>query len=310
MFTRTAAVSAALLRRHCRTLSDLSSVVRQTQQPVTKTLFRKVSPKPGFTQQATRFSSSTMASNDGAWLGLSGKRVLVTGAGKGIGYDLSVALAQQGATVIAVTRTQADLDKLVAECGSAIEPVQLDVSDHKAVQEKLEAVGDIDMCVNNAGVASLQPFLETSVEEFDKTMAINCRAAMQIGQIAAKSMIARGVKGSIVNVSSQASFVGLEEHTSYCSSKGAMDQLTRCMAVELGPKGIRTNAVNPTVVLTAMGKLAWSDEKKAGPMLAKIPLGRFAQVQDVVDPILFLLSDRSGMVNGTHLPIEGGFLCG
>lgn len=128
-------------------------------------------------------------------------------------------------------------------------------------------------------------------------MAINVRGAMAVAQVAAESMKARGVRGSIVNVSSQGSMVGLVDHTSYCASKGAMDQLTRVMAVELGPLGIRTNCVNPTVVMTAMGKLgasifqclrifghciytlvlsAWSDPAKAGPMLAKIPLGRFA----------------------------------
>ena len=95
------------------------------------------------------------------------------------------------------------------------------------------------------------------------------RAVLVVSQIAAKNMIARGVKGSIVNVSSQGSMVGLADHTSYCTSKGGLDQMTRVMAVELGPKGIRTNCVNPTVVMTAMGKKAWSDPVKAGPMLVR-----------------------------------------
>jgi len=237
-----------------------------------------------------------------------GKRAVVTGAGKGIGYDACVALTKAGAEVIAVTRTQADLDLLVEECGDAIIPALVDISDVEKTTQVLEAAGDIDLVVNNAGIASLQPFLETTTADFDQVMNINLRAALVVSQIAARNMIDRGVSGAIVNVSSQASKVGLVDHASYCASKGALDQLSRVMAVELGPKGIRTNCVNPTVVLTAMGRLAWSDPVKAEPMLSRIPVGRFAETEDVVDAILYLLSDKAGMCNGVCLPIDGGFL--
>lgn len=120
-------------------------------------------------------------------------------------------------------------------------------------------------------------------------------------------MLERKVAGAIVNVSSQGSQVGLDEHAAYCMSKGALDQLTRTMALELGRQGIRVNAVNPTVVLTAMGRKAWSDPVKAAPMLARIPLGRFAEEVDVVNVIIFLLSQRAGMINGACVPVEGGF---
>merc|ERR1719370_2454787 len=113
-------------------------------------------------------------------------------------------------------------------------------------------------------------------------------------------MISSTKPGSIVNVSSQASQAALTDHTIYCGTKVA--------ALELGPKKIRVNAVNPTVTMTAMGKVGWSDPAKAGPMLAKIPLGRFAEVEDVVNCILFLLSEKAAMVNGVTLPIDGGFL--
>merc|ERR1712146_709373 len=100
--------------------------------------------------------------------------------------------------------------------------------------------------------------------------------------------------------------VALTDHTSYCTSKGALDQLTRMMALELGPHGIRTNAINPTVVLTALGRAAWSDPEKAGPMLSRIPIGRFAEIEDVIHSIMFLLSDRkAGMTNGAMLPVDG-----
>jgi len=109
-------------------------------------------------------------------------------------------------------------------------------------------------------------------------------------------------------VSSQASMVALKDHTSYCTSKGGLDQLTRMMALELGPHNIRVNAVNPTVVLTAMGQINWSDPKKSGPMLQKIPMNRFAKTREVSEAIAYLLSDKSSMVNGVMLPVDGGFL--
>ena len=137
--------------------------------------------------------------------------------------------------------------------------------------------------------------------------ALFCSVLLTLFQVAAQSMKSRGVPGAIVNVSSQASEVGLPDHTAYCVSKGALDQLTRVMAVELGPANIRVNSVNPTVVLTEMGKAAWSDEAKAAPMLARIPLRRFAEEQDVVNAIVFLLSDKAAMVNGAFLPVDGGF---
>lgn len=209
-----------------------------------------------------------------------------------------------------MTRTAADLDELRSSVArpDAIRPIVIDVADKDAVATEIGGAGDIDLVVNNAGIALLTPFLETDPNDFDQVMAINLRAAMMVSQIAARNMVARGVGGAIVNVSSQGSMVGLKDHAAYCASKGGLDQLTRVMAVELGPHGIRTNCVNPTVVLTAMGRLAWSDPEVAGPMLSRIPVGRFAETHDVVSAIIFLLSDKAQMCNGTMLPVEGGFL--
>lgn len=114
---------------------------------------------------------------------------------------------------------------------------------------------------------------------------------------------------SIVNVSSLASLVGIAEHSVYSASKSALDALTRSLALELGSaRGIRVNSVNPTVVLTSMGRENWSDPAKSGPLLANIPLHRFAELREVVEPIIFLLSEKSSFVNGHCMPIEGGYL--
>lgn len=184
----------------------------------------------------------------------------------------------------------------------------MDLADWEATERALSNVGPVDLLVNNAGVALLQPFLEITKEACDTSFNVNLRAVIQVSQIVAKGMIARGVPGAIVNVSSQASQRALTNHSVYCSTKGALDMLTKMMALELGPHKIRVNAVNPTVVMTPMGRTNWSDPHKAKVMLDRIPLGKFAEVEDVVDTILFLLSNRSGMTTGCALPVDGGFL--
>lgn len=184
----------------------------------------------------------------------------------------------------------------------------VDLGDWEAVARALGGVGPVDLLVNNAAVAVLQPFLEVTKEAFDISFDVNLRAVIQVSQIVARGLIARGAPGSIVNVSSQASQRAMRNHTVYCAAKGAMDMLTKMMALELGPHKIRVNAVNPTVVMTAMGQANWSDPQKAKTMLDRIPLGRFAEVDNVVDAILFLLSDRSTMITGSTLPVDGGFL--
>ncbi len=235
-----------------------------------------------------------------------GKRALVTGAGKGIGREIAAFLASCGAQVVAISRTAADLDELRQAIGCRT--IVADLADADAVRDAARDAGDIDLLVNNAGISIPQPLMQTTVEAFDRTIAVNVRAAMIVTQVVARGMIDRGGGGAIVNVSSQASMVALTDHAAYCASKGALDQLTRVMALELGPHNIRVNAVNPTVTLTPMAEMAWGDPAKRDPMLAKIPLGRFAQPRDVAHAVAYLLSDRADMIHGATLPVDGGFL--
>ena len=238
-------------------------------------------------------------------LDFQGKRALVTGAGKGIGRQIAKTLATHGARVVALSRDPADLASLREELDC--ETLAADLTDAAGARAAAERAGDVDLLVNNAGIALLQPFLETTPEAFDQTMAVNVRAVMIVSQVLAAGMIRRGNGGSIVNVSSIASSVALRDHAAYCASKAALDQLTRVMALELGPHRIRVNAVNPTVVMTPMGRRAWSDPAKGGPMLARISLGRFLELEDCADVICYLLSDAAAMVHGVALPIDGGF---
>lgn len=232
-----------------------------------------------------------------------GKRILVTGAGKGIGRGTVEWLKRCGAEVIAMGRNPDDL--AYADC-----PLVADLVDVAATRAAVMSALPLDGLVNCAGVVELQSFLDTSIETFDHLMAVNTRAPMVIAQVVARDLIARGMPGAIVNVSSLAAAVGTPDHLAYCASKAALDAMTRVMAVELGPHGIRVNSINPVVTLTPMADKAWSDPVKAGAMLARIPLGRFVQPGEIAATIAFLLSDDAGMINGITLTVDGGFSAG
>jgi L-xylulose reductase len=218
-----------------------------------------------------------------------GKRVLVTGAAKGIGLATAKLLAERGAEVIAFDRSVVDL------------------ADVEATRAAVQRVLPVDMLVNCAGIVELESFLETSVETFDHTMAVNTRAPMVVAQEVARDLVRRGSPGAIVNVSSLAATVGTRDHAAYCASKAALDAITRVMALELGPHRIRVNSVNPVVTLTPMAEKAWSDPAKSGRVLGRIPLGRFVEPAEVAATIAFLLSDAAGMIHGTCLMVDGGF---
>ncbi len=235
-----------------------------------------------------------------------GRRALVTGAGKGIGRSTAVQLARSGAQIVAVGRDMADLGSLRDEIVCEVLPI--DLRDAAAIRTAVGGIDPVDLLVNCAGIVILQSLLDTTVEAYDDVMAVNVRAALVLAQEVARPLIARKQRGAIVNVSSTASSLGMQDHTSYSTSKGALDALTRAMALELGQHGIRANAVNPTVTLTAMAAQAWSDPAKSAPMLQRIPVGRFAEPEDVANAILYLLSDRAAMVNGVTLRVDGGQL--
>ena len=234
----------------------------------------------------------------------SGQRILVTGASSGIGWEVAQQLLNSGAEVYAMGRDAAALEKLAAQ---GCQPLRVDVADHQTLAAVLADLPVMHGLVNCAGISLLESATEVSAAAFDQVMAVNVRAAAVIAGAVAKKMIAEGVVGSIVNVSSQASLVALDDHLSYCASKGAMDAMTRVQCGEWGRYGIRVNSVNPTVTLTPMAQMAWSEPSKRDPALAAIPLGRFAETAEVAAPILFLLSSAASMISGVSLPIDGGY---
>jgi NAD(P)-dependent dehydrogenase (short-subunit alcohol dehydrogenase family) len=237
--------------------------------------------------------------------GLKDRVILVTGASGGIGAATVRMLIKEEAKVIASGRNEDKLTELAVETGCDVLPFDLasELSVKTALSE-IEVYGIVNCGGWGGEIASP---METDLEVFDKVNSINARGTLLVVKYASKGMIKAGLGGSIVNVSSQASLVGLAGHVSYASSKGAVDAMTRVSALELGKHNIRVNAVNPTVVMTPMSEWYWGRKDVGGPLLEAMPLGRWATEEDCAAPIIFLLSDASAMISGVCLPIDGGF---
>ena len=234
------------------------------------------------------------------------KTVVVSGAGKGIGREIARRLAERGARIISLARSESDIRSLAEEIGGRY--IVVDLEDAAAARKAAEEAMPADLLINCAGTNILQPFVELTEHAFDRVIAVNLRAAMILSQVFARQRIADGGGGAIVNVSSMSSFVGFADHAAYCASKAGLDALSRVMANELGPHGIRVNCVSPIITMTELAAAAWSDPEKSGPILDRIPLGRFAETRDVADLVCFLLSDGASMINGLSIPVDGGFL--
>lgn len=245
---------------------------------------------------------------------LEGQRVLVTGGARGIGAAISTALARAGADLVVSGRDGAALDRFATDLsdahGGRVASVVADLSVPDEVErlaaEAWEALGGLEVLVNNAGITNLARVVDLEHVAWDEVMAVNVRAPALLGSRIGRRMGDAG-GGSIVNVSSLAALRALPEHAAYCTSKAALDMLTKVQALELGPLGVRANAVCPTVVMTDMGRQVWGEHEKAAPMLARIPAGRFVAPVEVADAVVFLASDASAMINGIELPIDGGF---
>lgn len=236
-----------------------------------------------------------------------GKTAIVTGAGSGIGRDLVHKLTSLGTHVIAVSQTQEKLDTLKEELGDGIEIVCLDLADWEETEEKMTPhCGHVDYLVNNAGYSHCCPLEDIPKDKTDRTFDINVKCPVNLIKLVAPGMKKRKT-GSIVNVSSVASLAAVDDHATYAASKAALDMVTKCSAIELAPFNVRVNSVNPTVVWTKMGQRHWSDPAKKATILGKIPMGRFVEIHEVIEPILFLLGNESSMITGTVMPIDGGY---
>ena len=246
---------------------------------------------------------------------LDGKTALVTGAGRGIGRAVAVALAAAGAELVLVSRTASQLGEVadeIAEQGGRARTLPLDVTDSAAMRDAIAGLGALDILVNNAGLNRPQPFLEVDEATLDRLLNLNVRAAFLVAQAAARLMVApAGAKtggGVIINVTSQMGHVGSErDRTVYVMTKHAIEGLTKAMAVELAPKGVRVVSIAPTFIDTPLVRPFFDDPTFRQWVLDRIPLGRLGTVEEVAAAVVFLASPAAALVTGSSLLADGGW---
>lgn len=240
-----------------------------------------------------------------------GRRAMVAGGSRGIGFACAAALAEAGATVVVAARTKAGVEAAADALGNegydAI-GVSLDITDTGAVRNALSRFGPFDIVLNSAGTARHRPALEISDDDYDLVMEVNARAAYFLAREAALAMRGRG--GSIIQMSSQMGVVGGIERTVYCASKHAVEGMTKAMAIEWGQYGIRVNSICPTFIRTEFTAATLDDPDKSAWVRSKIKLGRIGEVEDVMGAVVFLASDASAMVTGTRILVDGGWTAG
>ena len=241
---------------------------------------------------------------------LDGKRALVSGAGRGIGLAAAAALADAGARVTLLSRTAREIEaaaEAIRARGGSADTLVLDVLDADAAARAIADREPFEVLVNNAGTNRPKPFTDVTQDDFDAVMDLNLRAAFFLAQAVARRLLSAGRGGSIVNVSSQMGHVGAANRTIYCASKWAIEGLTKAMAVELAPHGIRVNTLGPTFIETPLTKPFFEDAAFKASVLTRIKLGRIGQVEDLMGAILFLASDASALMTGSALVVDGGW---
>ncbi len=242
---------------------------------------------------------------------LDGFHVLVTGAGRGLGAEISLALAASGANVYAMSRNAEDLQKVVDQIrakGGEASAMVCDVTDAVAFDRALATMERLDVLVNNAGTNFPGPFVDATTEHLDEMLLLNVRATFTAAQSCARKMIADSRNsGSIINMSSQMGHVGAALRTAYCMTKHAVEGLTKAMAVELAPHGIRVNSVAPTFVETPLTAKFFEDATFEDWVMARLPMGRLLPATDVADAVCYLASNAATMITGTSLRLDGGW---
>lgn len=239
------------------------------------------------------------------------KVAIITGGGSGIGFAIAEKFVQNNIKTIIIGRDEQKLSNAKNNLGELCNIMQCDLSDLNSipnlVQKIIKQHGQIDVLVNNAGINMKKEFIEVSDEDFQKILLTNVTAIFSLSREVVKHMLEKNIKGSIVNISSMASQYGIPKVIAYTASKSAIEGMTRAMAVELSPKGIRINCIAPGFIATDMSAKALNnDPERKNKALGRTPMGELGQPSDIGDAAVFFATDSSKYITGTVLPVDGG----
>jgi NAD(P)-dependent dehydrogenase (short-subunit alcohol dehydrogenase family) len=245
---------------------------------------------------------------------LAGRVAIVTGAGRGIGHGVALGLAREGADLVLVSRTAPELEALAAEIeglGRSAIVALADVREPQAVQAAVDAAverfGQVDVLVNSAGIPMVSPTTELSLEDWHRAIDINLTGTFLFCQAAGKVML-KQQRGSIINIGSIHSFQGIPMRAAYAASKGGVLQFTRSLAMEWAPHGVRVNCISPGWIRTPLqDQLVAAGKLDRAPIVARTPIRRMGEVEDLVGPVVFLASDESSFVVGEQMVVDGGW---
>ena len=221
-----------------------------------------------------------------------------------------MALARAGADLVLIARNQEALAAIAVEVeaiGKKAHTIAADVTHTEEISSAIKTAPPVHILVNNAGTNIPEPFIDVTAEHFDTVMNVNVKAAFFVAQLVAHRMIENGLQGSIIHMSSQMGHVGAPNRTVYCTSKHAVEGLTKAMAVELAPHGIRVNSVAPTFIETPMTRPFFEDDAFKQSVLEQIPLGHIGQIDDVANAVVYLASSAAKLVTGSCLKVDGGW---
>ena len=240
---------------------------------------------------------------------LDGKKALVTGAARGLGRAIADGLAECGATVYGTSRDAESARQISERYGTHALPIDITETNeiHRFADSLMEKSGGIDLLVNNAGVNVPKPALELTADDWDAVFDTNLKGSFFLTTAMAQHWIDKGIPGVIVNVASQAGIVGIEERAAYGTSKAGLIHLTKILALEWAPAGIRVNAVAPTFVRTELTASTLSRPDWAAELLSRIPIGRFGEPEDIAGSVAFLLSDAASLITGHTPAVDGGY---
>jgi NAD(P)-dependent dehydrogenase (short-subunit alcohol dehydrogenase family) len=241
---------------------------------------------------------------------LDGRRALVTGASRGIGFASAAALAEAGASVTLAARPSPELRQRATDlrdAGFDAEAAPLDVTDLGAVAAFFAARPAFDILVNNAGTNRPKPVTDVTEKDYDAVMGLNLKSAFFVAQAATRRMIEAGMRGALVHMSSQMGHVGGANRALYCASKWGLEGLSKAMAIDLAQYGIRSNTIAPTFIETPLTKPFFEDAAFRASVLGKIKLGRLGAVEDLMGAVVFLAGDASAMMTGASMLIDGGW---